>query len=73
MNRSFFFILQDVIRSHASDLTELNFSLSANQVSNNDFLSGDSTAALVIEITYNEGDTIDAFYPRVCKETGNEI
>ena len=53
-----FFILPDVIRSHASDLTELNYSLSTNQVSNDDLFIGDSTAALVIEITDNQGDTI---------------
>ena len=63
--RSSFFILPDIIRSHASDLTELNYSLSAYQVSNDDLFIGDSIATLVIEITDNQGDTIDGFFPSV--------
>ena len=66
-SEQFFFILPDIIRSHASDLTDLNYSLSANQVSNDNLLIGDSTVTLVIDITDNQGDTIDGFYPSVFK------
>ena len=59
-----FFVKGSVI-SLASDVTAVDYTTSANHLSEHDIYTGDETLALITDLRDNEGESVKPFYERV--------
>ena len=60
-----FFIKLSVIRDNSEDLTEIEYSNPNNQLPDNDVFIGDETTAFYLNLTENEGLSVNNFYLHV--------
>jgi hypothetical protein len=61
-----FFIVSDVLRQHASDLTKISYTDPNIQLSQDDIFVGDDTSAFLLSLV-DEGEDIRDFYDQVIK------
>lgn len=60
-----FFVKPSIIRASSGDLTGFQYSNPSNQLANKDIFIGDETTAFYINLTENEGVTVNNFYVQV--------